>query len=54
MGDIIRSIDDSPIRNYDDMYNAFDDKKPGDSVDIVYLRDGEERRETIEVETVTD
>jgi S1-C subfamily serine protease len=54
LGDIIRSIDDSPIRNYDDMYNAFDDKKPGDSVDIVYLRDGEERRETIEVETVTD
>ena len=54
IGDIIVSIDGDPIRNYDDMYNAFDEKKPGSSIELVYLRDGEEREETIEVITVTN
>ncbi|MGK0239587.1 MAG: S1-C subfamily serine protease [Candidatus Pelagisphaera sp.] len=54
IGDIIVSIDGDPIRNYDDMYNAFDEKKPGSSIELVYLRDGEEREETIEVVIVTD
>lgn len=54
LGDIIVSIDGESIRNYDDMYNAFDEKKPGDTVDIVYLREGEENSVTIDVVTVTD
>jgi S1-C subfamily serine protease len=54
IGDIIVSIDGAPIRNYDDMYNAFDEKKPGSTIELVYLRDGEERKETIDVVTVTN
>ncbi len=54
LGDIILTIDGNPIRNYDDIYNAFDEKKPGDTIDIVYLRDGEERTDTIDVVIVTD
>lgn len=54
IGDIIVSIDGAPIRNYDDMYNAFDEKKPGSTVELVFLRNGEERRETIDVVTVTN
>jgi len=54
LGDIILTIDGSPIRDYDDIYNAFDEKKPGDTIDIVYLRDGEERTDTIDVVIVTD
>lgn len=54
IGDIIVSIDGAPIRNYDDMYNAFDEKKPGSTIELVYLRDGEERKKTIDVVTVTN
>jgi S1-C subfamily serine protease len=54
IGDMIVSIDGAPSRNYDDMYNAFDEKKPGSTIELVYLRDGEERKETIDVVTVTN
>ncbi len=54
VGDIIVSIDDEPIANYDDMYNAFDELNPGETVKVVFLRDGEERTETIDVVVVTD
>ena len=54
IGDIIISIDGAPVRNYDDMYNAFDEKKPGSTIELVYLRDGEERKESIDVITVTN
>lgn len=47
IGDIIISIDDNPIRNYDDMYNAFDAKKIGEEVKLVYVREGKETTETI-------
>jgi len=50
LGDIIVSIDGQPVRNYDDLYNAFDKKKPGDRVAITYKREGETR--TIELETI--
>jgi hypothetical protein len=36
------------------MYNAFDEKKAGSNVVLVFLRNGEERTETIDVVTVTD
>lgn len=54
LGDVILSIDGERIRNYDDMYNAFDDKKAGESIELVYLRNGEERTESIDVVTVAD
>ncbi len=54
LGDIIVSIDGNPISNYDDMYNAFDEISPGDSVDLVFLRDGEERSGLVEVVAVSE
>ena len=54
VGDIIVSIDGETIADYDDMYNAFDELNPGESVEVVFLRDGEERTETIDVVVVTD
>lgn len=54
LGDIIVSIDGELIRNYDDMYNAFDEKNPGDFVEVNFLRDGEERTELIDVISVSD
>ncbi|MEM9159939.1 MAG: trypsin-like peptidase domain-containing protein [Verrucomicrobiota bacterium] len=50
LGDIIREIDGQPIRNYDDMYNAFDEKRTGDVVVMKYLRNGEE--DTVEIPVI--
>lgn len=47
IGDIIVSIDGNPIRNYDDMYNAFDAKKIGGEITLTYMRDGEPTTKTI-------
>ena len=49
LGDVIRTIDGEDIRNYDDMYNAFDSKKSGDTVDITYIREGKEISIRVEV-----
>jgi S1-C subfamily serine protease len=54
LGDAIVSIDGERIANYDDMYNVFDDKNPGDMAEVVYLRDGEERAELIRVVAVSE
>ncbi len=54
LGDIIVAIDEEPIRNHDDMYNAFDEKNPGDEIEVTFLRDGEERTETVAVVTIAD
>lgn len=54
LGDIITSIDGERIRNYDDMYNAFDDKTAGEVIEVVYLRNGAEQAATIEIVRVTE
>jgi len=54
LGDIVISIDGNRIRNYDDIYNAFDEKTSGDTIEIVYLREGIEKSATIEIVTVTE
>ena len=53
LGDIILKIDGQAIMNYDDMYNAFDEKKPGDKIDIVYYREGKQYEDIIPVVNVT-
>lgn len=40
IGDIIVGIDDQPIRNYDDLYNALDTHQPGETIQIQIRRDG--------------
>ncbi len=42
-GDIIRRIDDVEIRSLSNLYEALEDKRPGDEVRVVYLRGTSER-----------
>lgn len=49
LGDIVVSIDGENTRNYDDMYNVFDEKHPGEKVTVVFYRDGELRELAIDV-----
>ncbi|WOX06515.1 S1C family serine protease [Microbulbifer pacificus] len=41
LGDVIVGIDGHPIGNYDDMMNVLENHRPGDRVQVDYLRDGE-------------
>lgn len=43
-GDIIKSVDGKKIESPDDLSKLIRDKKPGDEVDIVYLRDKKEQK----------
>lgn len=54
IGDIILSVDGDPTRNYDDMYNAFDEKKPGDLIEVQYFRSGETNTVSIPLVAVSD
>ena len=49
LGDVIVGIDGDRIRNYDDLYNAFDKHKAGDKVEITLNRQGRSRKVTSEV-----
>lgn len=41
-GDVIQEIDGTTIRNVDDLYHAFDLKREGETVELVYFREGEQ------------
>jgi serine protease Do len=43
-GDIITSVDGKTVKNTGDIAEVIADKKPGDEVDVVYLRDGKEKK----------
>jgi S1-C subfamily serine protease len=43
VGDRIIKIGKETIKNYDDLYNALDQFKVGDSVDVLFVRDRKER-----------
>lgn len=43
LGDIIVGIDHTKISNYDDLYNALEQKKVGEEVTLFFLRDGKRR-----------
>jgi len=49
LGDVIVGVDGERIRNYDDLYNAFDKHKAGDKVEITLNRQGRSRKVTSEV-----
>ena len=40
LGDVILGIDNDPVDDYDDLYNALDEHKAGDMVDVVVAREG--------------
>ncbi len=54
LGDVIISIDGKRVVNYDDMYNVFVEINPGESVEVVFQRDGEERTELINVVAIAE
>jgi len=43
-GDIITKVDDVEIKSADDLTKAINKKKPGDEVDLTYLRGGKSRK----------
>ena len=54
IGDIIVGIDDQPIRNYDDLYNALDTHQPGETIQIQIRRDGNLMTVPVEVYVLPD
>jgi S1-C subfamily serine protease len=50
LGDVLLAVDGTPLRSYDDLYNAFDRHKAGDRAKITILRD--DKRLDLEVPLV--
>jgi serine protease Do len=48
-GDILTSIGNKKIETTDDVTEAIRSHKPGDKVNITYLRDGKEQKQTVEL-----
>ena len=40
LGDVISGVNEHPVRNFDDLYNALDQYRPGDTVNLAVVRDG--------------
>jgi S1-C subfamily serine protease len=49
LGDIIIGVDDAPIKNYDDLYNALDRRKVGDTVTVRTYRGGKKSSYRLEL-----
>ena len=49
IGDIITSIDDTPVEDGDDLFRVLDDKHPGDKIKLMLINNGEERAVTIKL-----
>lgn len=52
LGDVIVGVEAMKIRNYDDLYNAFESFQVGETVKISFLRDG--RRQTVPVQLIDE
>ncbi|MBK9000497.1 MAG: trypsin-like peptidase domain-containing protein [Myxococcales bacterium] len=50
LGDVVVGVADKPVKDYDDLYNLLDGRKPGERVKVVVLRGTE--RVTLELELV--
>lgn len=46
-GDIIVEVDDEPVSTISDLFNALEDNKPGDKVDVTVLRGAERKKISI-------
>lgn len=49
LGDIIQAIDDQPIKSVDDLYHVFDLKRAGETVEIVFFREGKQYKVDVEL-----
>lgn len=54
LGDVIVRIDDEAIQSFDDLYNALDRRKAGETVRVGVMRDGQEQRVEIPLVVVSD
>lgn len=43
LGDVIIEVAGSPVKNYDDLYNAIEGKRVGEEVSVTYLREKKKR-----------
>jgi S1-C subfamily serine protease len=46
-GDVITAVDGQSVTGMDDVVSAVDSKKPGDDIQLTYLRDGSEHTVTV-------
>jgi len=51
LGDVIVAIDQKPVKNYDDLYNALDGRRPKERVTVTLVR--ERKRLDVSIELVT-
>ncbi len=51
LGDVIVAIDQKPVKNYDDLYNALDGRRPSERVTVTLVR--ERKRIDLSIELVT-
>ncbi len=49
LGDVIIGVEDKKIRNYDDLYNAFETFQVGESVRLTFIRDGKKKTEPVQL-----
>jgi membrane-associated protease RseP (regulator of RpoE activity) len=43
-GDVITNVNGKSVKDREDLVNIIDDMKPGDETDVVYLREGKEKK----------
>ncbi len=53
-GDIITSIDNTPILSFDDLEAFMQQQKPGTNVDVRFLRDGKSELRTVQLKSCKD
>ncbi|MDQ8202098.1 trypsin-like peptidase domain-containing protein [Pelagicoccus sp. SDUM812003] len=52
LGDVLQGVNGAPIRNVDDLYHAFDLKKAGEQVEIVFYRQGKQYSVTTQIQEI--
>lgn len=52
LGDVIVGIDGEPVTRYDDLYQILDQHKPGDLIQVRYVRDGAPFEARVEVDLI--
>jgi S1-C subfamily serine protease len=48
IGDVIVAIGGEAVKDYDDLYNLLDKRRPGDTVEVTILRGGKPEKVTMQ------
>jgi S1-C subfamily serine protease len=54
IGDVIIGIDEKPVTNFDDLYLALDDRKPGETVNVVIRRGDQTLEVRLELQELSE